>query len=316
MGSVDHIQVPGTPEWDAARDAVSDAYFPHELTPLDAGSVATEADVNVTVVGPLRIARIGWGAEVAIRSDHPGAYGINVPLGGMLETAVHGRTVVSTSGHATVNPPDTPVDITRWSDDCTIVGVKIDRDFVHREAIRVAGDTDVVIPDQLDLGVPEMASWFRLVRSVAGQPGDDPLLSNPLIAEQLATSLTDAFLVAALPESPSDRQAVRPRIVTRVLDAIRADPARAWSAADMAEVAGVSVRRLQEGFKEYVGRTPRECLTDIRLRGVHDELAGETADSVTEVALRWGFTHSGRFAAAFRNRYGVCPSDVVGGRGI
>lgn len=316
MSLLERIHVPGAADWDAARDAVSEAYFPHDLNPREATSAATEADVAVTVVGPLRIARIGWGAEVGIRTDHPGAYGINVPLAGVLETAMHGRTVVSTNGYATVNPPDTPVDITRWSSECTIVGVKIDRDFVHREAARVTGEADVVIPDQLDLSVPEAASWFRLVRSVARQQPDDPLLANPLIAEHLAASLTDAFLVAALPQSPSDRLAVRPRIVTRVLDAMSADPARPWSAADMADVAGVSVRRMQEGFQQYVGKSPRECLTDIRLRGVYDELSGEHPDSVTDVALRWGFTHSGRFAAAFRGKYGVCPSRVIGPQGV
>ncbi|MFW0784305.1 AraC family transcriptional regulator [Gordonia sp. CPCC 206044] len=311
MSRLRRLRLPGDPDWDAASDAVSDAYFPHTLSPRVAGSTAADVDVGVTVLGPLRIARIGWGAEVAIHSEHPGAYGINVPLGGVLETCVAGHTVVSTSGLATVNPPDTPTDITRWSDTCTIVGVKIDRDFLVREVSRVTGQADAEIPDQLDLRAPEGASWFRLVRSIAAQPDDDPLLSNPLVAEQLAGSLTDAFLLAALPDDPSDRQMPRPRIVTRVLDALRADPARPWTAVDMAETAGVSVRRLQEGFREYVGKTPRECLTEIRLAAVHDELRTGGASSVTDVAMKWGFTHSGRFAAAFRHRYGVAPSQVL-----
>ncbi|MGV9714292.1 AraC family transcriptional regulator [Gordonia sp. NPDC003424] len=311
MSQVERLHIPGEQEWEAASDAVSDAYFPHTLTPLDGRSSADDADLAVTVLGPLRIARIGWGAEVAIHSDHPGAYGINVPLGGVLETSVAGHTVVSTSGFATVNPPDTPAEITRWSDTCTIVGVKIDRDFLQHEVCRVAGSPDATIPDQLDLHSPAGASWFRLVQVLASQPADDPLLSNPLVAEQLAGSLTDAFLLAALPDDPGDRLTPRPRIVTRVLDALRADPARAWTAADMAQVAGVSVRRLQEGFKEYVGRSPRECLVEVRLARVHDELVAGTAQSVTDVALKWGFTHSGRFAAAFRHKYGVAPSALL-----
>lgn len=315
MSQIERLRIPGDPEWEAASAAVSDAYFPHELSPRDAGGNALDVDVAVTVLGPLRIARIGWGAEVAIHSDHPGAYGINVPLGGVLETSVAGTSVVSTSGLATINPPDTPAEITRWSSTCTIVGVKIDRDFLQREACRVTGRPDTAIPEQLDLHSPEGASWFRLVRSIAGQPADDPLLANPLIAEQLAGSLTDAFLLAAVPDDPAEHTRPQPRIVTRVLDAMRADPARPWTAADMAEVAGISVRRLQEGFRDYVGKSPRECLTDIRLHRVHDELCCEDADSVTTVAMRWGFTHTGRFAAAFRKRYGVAPSDVARTRG-
>ncbi|AZG44854.1 AraC family transcriptional regulator [Gordonia insulae] len=311
MSQLERLRIPGDPDWDAASAAVSDAYFPHDLNPRDSASTAADVDVAVTVVGPLRIARIGWGAEVAVHSDHPGAYGINVPLGGVLETCVGGHSVVSTSGLATVNPPDTPADIIRWSSTCTIVGVKIDRDFLQHEVGRVTGLPDAPIPDQLDLRSPAGASWLRLVRSIAGQPADDPLLANPLVAEQLAASLTDAFLLAALPDDPTDHLVPRPRIVTRVLDALRADPARPWTAADMAQVAGVSVRRLQEGFREYVGKTPRECLTEIRLAAVHDELTSGRAISVTDSAMTWGFTHTGRFAAAFRQRYGVSPSQVV-----
>ncbi|MCF3939142.1 AraC family transcriptional regulator [Gordonia sp. Z-3] len=311
MSQLQQLSIPGDPDWDAASDAVSAAYFPHVLRPRVARSTATEADVAVTVLGPLRIARIGWGAEVSIHSDHPGAYGINVPLNGVLETSVAGHSVVSTSGSATVNPPDTPTDITRWSSTCTIVGVKIDRDFLHHEMCRVTGQPDTSIPDQLDLRSPEGASWFRLVQSIAGQPADDPLLANPLVAEQLAGSLTDAFLLAAVPDDRGDHLLPRPRIVTRVLDALRADPARPWTAADMAESAGVSVRRLQEGFRQYVGKTPRECLTEIRLAAVHDDLMRGTSASVTDAAMKAGFTHTGRFAAAFRQRYGVSPSQLL-----
>ena len=299
------------PDWDAVSHAVSDAYFPHRLEPLAASNEAHSADVSVLHLGPLRIVRINWGADVSVHSDHPGAIGINIPLDGELETRIAGRLVVSTRGFATVNPPDTPVDITRWPSACTIVGVKIDRDFVQRELWRVTDRPDAVIPDQINLQSPAAASWFRLLTSIADQPVDDMLLTNPHVAQGLAASLTDGFLLAAIPNETEDRHPVRPRIVTRVIDAIHAEPARPWTAAEMGEVAGVSVRRLQEGFRVYLGKTPRECLTEIRLAGVRAELVSGSACSVTDVALKWGFTHFGRFAAAFRQRYGVPPSSLL-----
>ncbi|MFI7317108.1 helix-turn-helix domain-containing protein [Streptomyces venezuelae] len=33
--------------------------------------------------------------------------------------------------------------------------------------------------------------------------------------------------------------------------------------------------------------------------------------TVTDVAFRWGFTHPGRFAAAYRRQYGVPPSTTM-----
>jgi AraC-like DNA-binding protein len=299
------------PDWDAVSHAVSDAYFPHKLEPLAASGPAISPGVSALHLGPLRIVRINWGADVSVHSEHPGAIGINIPLCGELETRIGGRLVVSGQGFATVNPPDTPADITRWPRTCTILGVKIDRDFVQGELWRVTGRPDAVIPDQIDFHSPAAASWFRLLTSIADQPVDDTLLTNPHVAQGLAASLTDGFLLAAIPNETEDRYAVRPRIVTRVIDAIHAEPHRPWTAAEMAHVAGVSVRRLQEGFRIYLGKTPRECLTEIRLAGVRAELVSGSACSVSDAALKWGFTHFGRIAAAFRRRYGVPPSSLL-----
>ncbi len=121
-----------------------------------------------------------------------------------------------------------------------------------------------------------------------------------------------AFVLAAMPESEDAVRHARPRIVKRVLDEMHDDPARVWTAAEMAEVAGVSVRRLQEGFRQYVGRSPSECLLDIRLERVHADLVdADDSTTVTDVAVRWGFTHTGRFASSFRRKYGLLPSEVL-----
>lgn len=314
-GAGSSVEQPGADvarsDWDAVSHAVSNAYFPHKLVPPAGSSPVISPAVSALHLGPLRIVRINWGADVSVQTEHPGAIGINIPLRGTLETRIGGRLVVSARGFATVNPPDTPADITRWPRACTILGVKIDRDFVQRELWRVTRRPDAVIPDQIDFTWPAAASWFRLLTSIADQQVDDALLTNPHVAQGLATSLTDGFLLAAIPHETDDRYAVRPRIVTRVIDAIHAMPDRPWTAAEMADAAGVSVRRLQEGFRIYLGKTPRECLTEIRLAGVRTELASGSARSVTDVALKWGFTHFGRFAAAFRQRYGVPPSSLL-----
>jgi AraC-like DNA-binding protein len=139
--------------------------------------------------------------------------------------------------------------------------------------------------------------------------------ANPIAAEQLAGAITTMFALAALPQQADEHAMMRPRTVNRVLDAVHADPARPWTTGQMAEVAGVSVRRLQEGFREHVGTTPREFLRDVRLDRVRAELtSGDPPASVTDAALRWGFTHTGRFAADYRRRFGTSPSADRGRR--
>ncbi|MQY30435.1 helix-turn-helix transcriptional regulator [Nocardia aurantia] len=78
--------------------------------------------------------------------------------------------------------------------------------------------------------------------------------------------------------------------------------------AELSEHAGVGVRTLQYGFRRTYDTTPLQYLRGIRLQRAHDDLAAATPghDTVTAIAARWMFTHSGRFAAAYRRRYG-CP---------
>lgn len=80
---------------------------------------------------------------------------------------------------------------------------------------------------------------------------------------------------------------------------------------DIATEAGLSVRGLQAAFRRHLDRTPLEHLRLLRLRAAHDELiAADPTDGTTieAIARRWGFSSSGRFAAAYRVEYGMLPS--------
>ncbi len=46
-------------DWGEAENVVSDAYFPHDLSPLSASSEPC-LSLRATRIGPLRLARIGW----------------------------------------------------------------------------------------------------------------------------------------------------------------------------------------------------------------------------------------------------------------
>jgi transcriptional regulator GlxA family with amidase domain len=84
---------------------------------------------------------------------------------------------------------------------------------------------------------------------------------------------------------------------------------------EIAQAAGVSPRALQLAFREHRGTTPLAFWRDRRLTRAHEDLLAGRG-SVTEIALRWGFTHFGRFAEAYRDRYGLCPRDSLrAGRG-
>lgn len=83
---------------------------------------------------------------------------------------------------------------------------------------------------------------------------------------------------------------------------------------DLEEFSGFSARALQYGFRRRFGCSPQRWLLDQRLEAVHAALraAGPEA-TVTAVAGRY-FTHLGRFARQYRDRYGESPSDTLARR--
>jgi AraC-like DNA-binding protein len=295
-------------DWDEASRAVGDAYFPHELHPL-AASTAANVLFESAEIGPVRIMHLGWGALVTVDTAHPGGYAVNIPVSGRLESVIGRSELEATPECAVICPPDAPTSLRHWAPSLSVLGVRFDRDYLRREMLRLLDEPSPQLPERLDLTKRPGASWLQLVRSLSIQSVAD---QHPLVREQLCGAITTAFVLAALPDADDGHPPSRPRIVKRVLDEMHDDPGRPWTAGDMAEVAGVSIRRLQEGFRDYVGASPRECLTDMRLARVREDLMrGADGFTVADVAMRWGLMHTGRFAAAYRSKYGEPPSATL-----
>lgn len=116
--------------------------------------------------------------------------------------------------------------------------------------------------------------------------------------------------MTAGPDKSSNR-ILLPRSVRRALEAIHASVGHPWSVTGLAAVAGVSSRTLQRQFLAFLGKTPRAVLRDIGFEAARRELLQGAADvRVTDIALRWGFRHCGRFSVEYRRRYGETPSQT------
>lgn len=108
------------------------------------------------------------------------------------------------------------------------------------------------------------------------------------------------------------RSSVLPCAVRRALEAMRADLSRDWTVLDLATAAGVSGRTLQRLFRAFLDKTPGAALRDIRFECARRELLqGLPGTRVTDVALRCGFPHCGRFSVEYRRRYGEMPSGTL-----
>ncbi|PNQ25677.1 AraC family transcriptional regulator [Rhizobium sp. YIC5082] len=102
-----------------------------------------------------------------------------------------------------------------------------------------------------------------------------------------------------------------PLHVKRAIAYMRLNFENAISITAIASAAGTSVRALQIAFKRFKGTSPVRFLLMIRLEVARTELLCSTSSSSVAVAARKaGFSHMGRFAAAYRNAYGESPSQT------
>jgi AraC-like DNA-binding protein len=87
------------------------------------------------------------------------------------------------------------------------------------------------------------------------------------------------------------------------------------SVSDVARAADVPERTLFDGFKRANGVGPLAWLRAERLERARAELVSARRGEVriTDVAMRWGFQHLGRFCVAYQARFGETPTATLRG---
>ncbi|ONI82997.1 hypothetical protein ALI144C_18285 [Actinosynnema sp. ALI-1.44] len=166
---------------------------------------------------------------------------------------------------------------------------------------------------------PDAAAWLRLVRAFADRSLSGLLDSSPLAAAHFQQMLVHGLLdiqqnnlTAALEH---DSGSLTTQALQRAVEFCHQNAHRPITVADIAAAAHTTVRTLQRTFRAEFDMSPLTYLRRTRLRRVHADLtdirAGHATGSVTEVALRWGFTHLGRFSQLYRAAYGEMPSETA-----
>jgi AraC-like DNA-binding protein len=169
----------------------------------------------------------------------------------------------------------------------------------------------------LDLSTGAGATFNLLAHTIASGMLDERLFERSPLAMSLLVESALRLIFEHVPHRlsfrlNSDQLQVAPRYVRRAVDFTHANMHQPLTMIDIAEAAGVSVRSLQAGFRKFKDTTPAAYLRRIRLEAVHAELSlSENRLPVSEVALKWGFTQMGRFAAQYRARFGHYPSETL-----
>jgi AraC-like DNA-binding protein len=137
-------------------------------------------------------------------------------------------------------------------------------------------------------------------------------------------SFSDLLIYAmlrALPHNYSGkidqpRASATPGTLKRAEAYIRAHVEDAIALHEVAAAAGCSVRSLQMAFRQFRDTTPLLAIRRFRLEAARDALhCGDAGATITDVALRFGFTNPGRFTRFYRAAFGESPAEIIGRRG-
>ncbi len=135
-------------------------------------------------------------------------------------------------------------------------------------------------------------------------------------ASGLAGAMLDALLAClAQGQTEPDRAATRRhrRTVALLEQAMEERPEHPWSIAELCAAIGVAERTLNLACHEFYGAGALRVLRDRRLDAVRRALrrADPIATTVAMEAMRFGFWELGRFAGAYRERFGEAPSATL-----
>ncbi len=205
----------------------------------------------------------------------------------------------------------------RASDDLTTLSGSIALTTLHAAHEALTGGEAGSVPSLApvaDMSAPGMRALFCTMAHVhrqireAGRAGD---LVFPLVHELVSYQLLSAWPKRGVPGHHAGPGASS-RSLGLALDHIQSNLTQPLTLSGIARTAGISVRALQDKFRQELGQTPVKYIIDQRLARAHDDLRspGKTSLSIADIARRWGFVHISDFGQRYRRAYRQTPSQT------
>ncbi|MEO6917673.1 MAG: AraC family transcriptional regulator [Collimonas sp.] len=270
----------------------------------------------------MQVFMLKYGAEVVVRPKlFDGFVLVHMTLNGIAEIESDGQKICIPQGRAAVISPKKNLRLW-WQAGSEQLILKIPASLF--DMIGAPDATGIACIPSLFL-LPEQMSphWELLMQSLLGVLGLAAQSEQHAVwinhFEQGAVQFLWSQLTATSLIIPETAETLSSENVTgagkfKRLDALEryiqerlCDP---LSLADLARVAGVSVRGLNALCHQHHGVTPMDMLRNIRLDAARRQLLSQPSANITEIAFALGFAHLGRFSAYYRQRFGELPKQT------
>jgi AraC-like DNA-binding protein len=300
---------------DLAHQAAIRLFAPNEMS-LPRGARGFRAVLHHHKLDALSLYYIRYEPEVIIGSAPMRRFYLVLrPLAGRCVVKQGDERMTLAPGRLGVVNPVTPIEL-HWSGNCAQLVVKVARAALDR-VLHEYGAIGAVRPLVFAPRPLTHSSCPTLMRMIDLLIGDLEEASPSVSSRWAERAAETLFLHTLLRQVPHDRSATldrpasraAPYYVRRVEEFIRLNASAPIRVSDMVAVSGVSARALFKGFREFRGLGPKAYLHAVRLEHARQELLTRgDARSVAEIAEASGLAHPGRFALAYRRRFGESPS--------
>lgn len=305
-----------------AADLLGKALSPAALIPDGKDSHRFAASLHGVRLRDISLLYVDLGVSATIDIPAMGPYyAVHMPTNGRA-LCTHGDRVFEANPiHAVVSSPGMALKMEFAFDSPQLV-VRIEQQALARHLTRMLGASlgkPIIFEPEMDLTTEAAMRWNGAIQLVHTEVYyRDSLLQHGQgigsLEEMLMSTLlllqpSNYYAQLVLPTAPTGL-----RVVRETIEFIEAHLRERITMAEIAKGVHMSVRAIQQGFRDELGISPMHYLRDRRLERAHQDLADVVPSdgvTVTDVAQRWGFQHLGSFAALYRNRWGESPSETL-----
>ncbi|MFC7330762.1 AraC family transcriptional regulator [Marinactinospora rubrisoli] len=302
------------------------------LAELLHGARARGALIGRSVLSPPWALRLAAGAALTVVTPLRGRAWVVPDGGGAVRLGTGDVAVVRGPGPFTLaDPPATPPRTVahdaehRTASGGVAAGAEPERDGLARQdgesgaallltgGYRVRGHVNERLLSALPavVTVAENEADCPLTEQIAAEvvrdgPGRQVILDRLLDLLLMFTLRT--WFARAGTQAPPWYRALGDPVAGPALRALHDAPARQWTVASLAEVAGVSRATMARRFTALVGTPPMTYLADWRVCLAADLLA-DTTETIDSIARRVGYANAFALSVAFKRVRGVSPSE-------
>ncbi|MGE1173009.1 helix-turn-helix domain-containing protein [Pseudomonas sp. BW7P1] len=193
------------------------------------------------------------------------------------------------------------------------IAVVFGPEFVRRNGLDVARLEGLFMAPLNGAQNALFSRWLSSTLTKLSQAPDQP--DKEALTQQL---LEDCLFIldnarVCLDNDGLQRRTQERQTMKRVGEWAADSPEETLNLLELAQVAGVSLRQLQQTFKAYTGLSPTQWLRLRRLNSARRELLNRSSHETTvaEVAMNWSFWHLGRFSNSYRTLFNELPSETL-----